>query len=382
MRRSFVSAASIHAHTHFSRENLSFLPHYAAKIPGVASRVQRSVDRYKVRTGRDLDFGAAYWTPPFSPEQVLASEIRQIEDRLGLAALVSLTDHDSFDAPFSLGDGAPLSTEWTVPFQGTYLHVGIHNLDAAIAHKLIPELHRFTQGTSTASAADLFACLQHSPGTLVVLNHPLWDIERSTKEDHGRMLLGFLGKYHRFLHALEINGFRPWEENREVLALGETWGLPVVAGGDRHGAAPNMVLNLTTATSLSEFAAEVREDRISDVVLMPAYHDPMFTKQFRTAGDALGFYPNHPPERRHWTGRVFFEEIPGQPKSMKELVSTGIPGWLETTTSVVRSLGGGPLHRLLNASLPRERIQLPDPSCRDDRELAETASASIQGFQH
>jgi hypothetical protein len=174
------------------------------------------------------------------------------------------------------------------------------------------------------------------------------------------MLARFLAQYHPFLHALEINGFRPWQENREVLALAAAWGLPVVAGGDRHGAAPNMVLNLTAAETIGEFAYEIRRDRVSDIVLMPAYTEPRFTKEFRTASDALAFYPDHPEGRRAWPGRVFFEEVAGCPKSVGELMTTGMPGWLRTVTHIAGSLGNGPLYRLLNATLPRERIDLTE----------------------
>jgi hypothetical protein len=378
MRQAFRSGASIHAHTHYSRENLGFLHEYTEKLPWVRDRVRHTANVYKQRTGRDLDLGLAYWTPPFSPEQVLRSETKQIHDAFDLEAIVSLTDHDSFQAPLSLGDGAALSTEWTVPFENTYVHLGVHNVDASVAHELIPELHRFTmdaggfggavcasivdmasRAASDLSAADLLERLNRSPETLIVFNHPLWDVERSGTNAHNAMLARFLAKYGRYLHALEINGFRPWKENVDVLTLADAWGLPVVAGGDRHGASPNMVLNLTAAETLGEFAREVREERISDIVLMPAYREPQFTKEFRTAGDALAFYPEHPEERRAWTGRVYFEEIPGAPKAVFDLMDKGMPGWLAAVTAIAGSLGSGPIYRCLNATLPREPIALP-----------------------
>ena len=43
------------------------------------------------------------------------------------------------------------------------------------------------------------------------------------------------------------NGYRSWRENRDVCLLAHTWRLPIVSGGDRHGRAPNSLLNLTRA---------------------------------------------------------------------------------------------------------------------------------------
>ena len=37
--------------------------------------------------GKTIDFSRAYWTPPMSPEMVLESETRQIEDKLGMQGL-------------------------------------------------------------------------------------------------------------------------------------------------------------------------------------------------------------------------------------------------------------------------------------------------------
>jgi len=51
---------------------------------------------------------------------------RQIAN-LGLRPLVSLTDHDNIDAGLALED-EPISVEWTVPYERSIVHLGIHNL--------------------------------------------------------------------------------------------------------------------------------------------------------------------------------------------------------------------------------------------------------------
>ena len=99
--KGFRSAISLHSHTHHSKEDLEFLPRYLNyhTIPFVSSLAKRKFAEYKERTGKAIDFGCAYWTPPLPPSHVLASEIDQIENKLNLAAFVSITDHDSIAAP-------------------------------------------------------------------------------------------------------------------------------------------------------------------------------------------------------------------------------------------------------------------------------------------
>ena len=61
------------------------------------------------------------------------------------------------------------------------------------------------------------------------------------------------------MHALEINGFRTWEENRLTIELAREIGLPVVSGGDRHGCQPNTLLNISQSRSFEELVAEIRD---------------------------------------------------------------------------------------------------------------------------
>jgi hypothetical protein len=57
-------------------------------------------------------------------------EKRSIEREFGLAALVSITDHDNVEAAARLRvreetKQAPISLEWTVPIGPSYFHIGI-----------------------------------------------------------------------------------------------------------------------------------------------------------------------------------------------------------------------------------------------------------------
>ena len=72
-------------------------------------------------------------------------------------------------------------------------------------------------------------------------------------------------------------------------------GHPLISGGDRHGLEPNAIVNLTNAGSFSEFVAEVREDKISDVLFMNQCREPI---RLRGDGDDVGHRPGLPRSRR------------------------------------------------------------------------------------
>ena len=121
----FKTGVCLHGHTLHSEECLWFLPRYLEAVPGVAQAI-----RAYQRAG--ADFSRAYWTPPLTPASALALERQQIAG-LGLRPIVSLTDHDNIEAGLALQVTAdrrrvPLSVEWTVPYEGSVFHLGIHNL--------------------------------------------------------------------------------------------------------------------------------------------------------------------------------------------------------------------------------------------------------------
>src|SRR5438552_1463260 len=93
--RQFSSAVCLHGHTMQSEECLSFLPRYLYHVPGVSELVSS----YQQRDG--VDFARAHWTPPLSPASALRLEQEQITG-FGLRPMVSLTDHDSIEAPMAL----------------------------------------------------------------------------------------------------------------------------------------------------------------------------------------------------------------------------------------------------------------------------------------
>src|SRR5262245_52634260 len=127
----FATAVSLHAHTHHSREVMSDLPSYIARIPVLAGWFERE-------GAGMIDFANGCWYPPVSPREVFDTETAQIDRRFNLDSIVSLTDHDSITAGLELQEHyaarrTPISFEWTVPYGEGFFHLGVHNLHAAIA---------------------------------------------------------------------------------------------------------------------------------------------------------------------------------------------------------------------------------------------------------
>ena len=75
------AAASLHCHTHFSKEILTFIPYYASRVPVLSGYFSEALVRYRAAHGRDLDFSRAYWTPPVTPRQVIDAEFDSTFDR-------------------------------------------------------------------------------------------------------------------------------------------------------------------------------------------------------------------------------------------------------------------------------------------------------------
>lgn len=364
----FSTAVSMHSHTQHSRESLEYLPAQAQHIPIIGGIVRRKLRHYEACNGKPLDFRRAWWTPPLPAAQVHESERRQIE-ALGFAPCVSITDHDSIAAGLGLRQRAvpvdtPVSLEWTVPIGGDHLHIGVHNLPLPGAAETMSRLARFAADPSSADLRDLLADLAASPETLLVLNHPCWDVSRVGEARHAAAVREFVCLGERWVHALEVNGLRSWRENRDALALGEELGMPVVAGGDRHGCRPNTVLNLSRAASFAEFAAEVRCERRSEVLVLPSYEEPLALRQIQTVADAVRFYPQHPHGRRRFTSRTFADIEGYSCHPLSFYWDGGAPWWLKPPLALIVAMGSDKARPILRRTLFRrpERdlmVQIP-----------------------
>lgn len=138
--KGYRTGVSLHSHTKHSKEKLQFIPAFTEKWPFL----QRILDRQYRKSVVPVDLRRAYWTSPLTPRQAFDVERNQIENQLGLASLVSLTDHDSIHAPSLLRLATetaevPLSLEWSVPICGTIFHLGVHNLPGDQAEEITAE---------------------------------------------------------------------------------------------------------------------------------------------------------------------------------------------------------------------------------------------------
>lgn len=347
MSKHAKTGVSLHCHTQHSKEMLDFVPHYADKLPIIAQFWHRERARYLKREGKEIDFSTAYWTPPMDPNSVYNIEKEQI-NKVGLGAIVSITDHDSIDATLSVNETAanshaPISMEWTVPYDFGYFHVGVHNLPKDRAVELTEILLDYTfveENHTHQKLTEMFSMLSDIPEVLVVLNHPIWDIELAGKERHEYLLKNFISTHGRWIHAFEINGFRSWSENKAVIELAQSIGMPLVTGGDRHGCKPNTVINLTNATSFEEFANEIRKDKRSEVVLMPEYEYPLHSRQLQSFSEILSVYKHFPEGRKQWFERVYFDIGDGHGlRPLSAHWDRGGPPWLRVATWTLGFLG-------------------------------------------
>jgi hypothetical protein len=359
----FRSAVSLHSHTMHSKEGLGLLPRYIARIPLLAWLLERETGRIQLSTGQVVDFAQVYWTPPLSPREAFELERGQIEEKLTLPALVSITDHDDIEAGkllqiISAGREIPISVEWTVPIGDGCFHLGVHNLPCGQATEWMEEFALYTAGPDAERLGAIFARLNALPDLLLVLNHPYWDIEDIGRERHLAALAFFLRGFGRFMHALEINGLRSWEETRATLRLAEQTGHPVVSGGDRHGCEPNAVLNLTRGGTFAEFVDEVRNARRSDVLILPQYNDPLGLRQFETVWHVMRDCPAHPLGRRMWSERIFVICEDGVERPLACFWGESSPAWVNRARWVMRVLASRRLRPALRYALPFEGSSL------------------------
>jgi len=344
--RAFHAGVSLHSHTEHSQEKLDDLPRYLDRMPVVSQFLRWERKRYLAATGATLDFSRAYWRGPLSAQAAHDLERAQIE-RLQLRGLVSLTDHDNIDAGVLLQRGRPageipISVEWTIPYEKTYFHMGIHNLPPALAISLMQEFAQFTRKPQPFVLAQLFEILDSDPSVLVVMNHPLWDMAGVGPTHLIQYVREFLGTYGQFIHAMEMNGLRSWRENMAAVSLAREYDYPVVGGGDRHGLEPNATINLTRANTFAEFVEEIRIGRTSDIAVLPQYQEPLAFRHLLCAWDAVREHPQS-AERKYWVARVFVVCDDGVERPLSDLWTEGAPSWIDPCLNVIGLLASPPV---------------------------------------
>jgi len=343
----FRSGISLHSHTNQSRETLDFLANFGNQYPVMRPLLSRLERRAEQNHGVRIDYAASYWTPPMTPKLAFDLESRQIE-KFGLAPMVSITDHDTITAPMLLrtvpsARQIPVSVEWSAPYGGSQaFHLGVHNLPSARAQEWMATLAEFTSHPSDARLTEILAALHREPNVLAVFNHPMWDLYLIGKEKHQFLVNEFLQKNGAYLHALELNGLRNWDENRMVRRLAEKWNMVLISGGDRHGVEPNANVNLTNATTFTEFVHEVRREKKSNVLFLPQYAEPWKHRILQSTIDAIRHYPEFPPGSRTWDERVFHPDSSGVVRPLSELWPNGsAPRVMTAGIALVQLMGKG-----------------------------------------
>ena len=296
-----------------------------------------------------------WWTPPLGASQAYDLESEQLQG-LGLNPLVSLTDHDNIDASKSFranhaGKNVPTSVEWTVPFRNTFLHLGVHNLPPLRASSLMTVMREFTVKPNEVVLKGILAGLHAIPGSLLVLNHPMWDEHSVGQDVHQAAVLSLLAICGEHLHAIELNGLRPWNENKQAMVLAQTWSKPVISGGDRHVVEPNATLNLTNATDFSEFAAEIRQGH-SQVLITSHYRKPHNHRLIQNGLDAFRPYKAHELGWQTWTDRVFYQFNDGVVRSLLEIWGVRPPSTFAAIAAMIRFADGRPLRQFLGVTGP------------------------------
>lgn len=328
--REFHTAASLHGHTLYSQETLSFINRLSRRFAPLRAVVRRGEAHYRSVHGSALDFSRAWWTPPAAPRTAWMLERAQIEGSLGLQALVSLTDHDSIEAPLSLRvlsecRDLPISVEWTVPYQGTFFHLGVHNLPADRAVQIANQLFAFTRTPNPKELPQLLESIAANPETLLVFNHPCWDEKGIGYDRHVAYAVEFTHAFRPWIHALELNGLRPWCENSGVVRMAQDLDMTLVSGGDRHALEPNTILDLTNARTFPAFVEQIRSG-YSDLLITDQYCESFGLRILQNLEEILQDHPDHGRGWTHWSDRVFYRCDDGEVRPLTVLFARRVPG--------------------------------------------------------
>lgn len=352
----YTTAVSLHGHTNHSRESLYFISEFASERPLLRWALSQKDRKAQRESAIKMNFFEAYWTPPLPPLEAFRVERKQIEEGLGLDSMISLTDHDNIEAPLLLrvvpeARRIPVSIEWSIPFEQTMFHVGVHNLPTAEAEAWVQQMGAYTKQPCASNLWELLFALVKIPQVLLVFNHPLWDLPNIGRANHIQAVKSLLERANPFFHAFELGGLRTSKENRAVIELAKAYNQPVIAGGDRHGCEPSGLLNLTSATSFSEFVQEVRGGH-SHVLAMPQYSDCTHLRVYHTLLDVIRHYPDHPIGLRNWDERVHHPDSQGVLRPLSALWQKP-PGFVNVIFNLLRMGEAEPIRRTLRFAFNR-----------------------------
>lgn len=283
-------------------------------------------------------------------------EAKQIQ-RLGLYPLVSITDHDTLEGTLLLravpsSRHIPMSVEWSAPYGQTVFHLGIHNLPSGTGTEWMSRLEAYTAAPNDAKLIEMLRELHEQPHVLIVCNHPLWDLHK-VGPVHVTELQRFLSEARGCIHALELNGLRHAQENREVGRMCRELGYLLISGGDRHGLEPNANINLTTATNFNDFVEEIRVERRSHVHFMDQYQERWEQRILQSTLNAVTDFPQFLPGWQKWDDRVFHPDANGEMRQLSQLwVGGAPPAAITNAIKLVRLFGKRGVSAPLSLAFP------------------------------
>jgi hypothetical protein len=120
---------------------------------------------------------------------------------------------------------------------------------------------------------------------------------------------------------------------------------------------PNANINLSNATSFTEFVHEVRYEGRSHVLFMPQYAEPWKHRILQSTLDAIRDYPDFPAGSRTWDERVYHPDSNGVVRPLCELwpVDGSVPRHLQWVISAVRMMGSRPVSGSLRMAWSESR---------------------------
>ena len=143
-----------------------------------------------------------------------------------------------------------------------------------------------------------------------------------------------LSGYGSWIHAIELNGLRSWDENSEAMELARAWQLPAISGGDRHGLEPNANLNLTHAATFAGIRGGDPRERLSTMLFMPQYRETLGMRWFETVKDIVRCHPE--AARPRWVDRFFYQCEDGVTRPIAELWPNEGPALLRSVFAMLR----------------------------------------------
>jgi hypothetical protein len=219
------------------------------------------------------------------------------------------------------------------------------------------ELVDFTSNGKLVDLVRLLEVLIDTKDTLIVFNHPCWAESGMDHEQHIELATHFVRKYGRFIHALELNGLRPWAENRDVLRMARELEKPIVSGGDRHALEPNTILDLTNAATFSEFVEQVRSGA-TDVLITDQYREPFALRILQSLEEILQEYESHGRGWQRWSDRVFYQCDDGVVRSLTTLFTNRVPGAVQLFVSGIGLIRNHSVRQTFRFAFPRQELVL------------------------